>query len=135
MTFLGTIACASVICHIFLHISGGPASEEWHVGVSVDIMLRSIVIIIVGVPPPENLVQRLRMKLFEKTYIDVTLRERGVVSTGHWKATGSKSIISLKLEVPVTLLIYFQWPSSKLSSDNTAKSTQLTAKFLKILSL
>ncbi|CAG8644843.1 365_t:CDS:1, partial [Dentiscutata heterogama] len=82
MVSLGVVACSSIICHIFLHISGGPSSEEWQVGASVDIMLRSIVIIIFGVPPPEYLIQKLRIKLFERAIINVTIRERGVVSTG-----------------------------------------------------
>ncbi|CAG8789134.1 14085_t:CDS:2, partial [Gigaspora margarita] len=79
---LGIIACASVVCHIFLHISGGPSSAVWQIGASVDIILRSIVIIIVGTPPPERLIQKLRIKLFERAIVNVTLRERGVVSTG-----------------------------------------------------
>ncbi|KAF0526959.1 hypothetical protein F8M41_013841 [Gigaspora margarita] len=82
MVSLGIIACASVVCHIFLHISGGPSSAVWQIGASVDIILRSIVIIIVGTPPPERLIQKLRIKLFERAIVNVTLRERGVVSTG-----------------------------------------------------
>ncbi|CAG8748568.1 27525_t:CDS:1, partial [Dentiscutata erythropus] len=82
MVSLGVIACSSIICHIFLHIFGGPSSEEWQIGASVDIMLRSIITIIVGVPPPECLIQKLRIKLFERAITNITIRERGVVSTG-----------------------------------------------------
>lgn len=82
MSLLGVIVISALGCYITIHVLGGPSGRAWKIGACIDVILRYAVIMTVGLPPPKSLIHFIKMKIFGMAAINVSIRERGVVSSG-----------------------------------------------------